>query len=68
MPRKVVSRAKINAFRVPIADLLKDVLRNPLLTDDAPGQQIGSGTVFAYLSGADALGEQGFHLPNLSRE
>ncbi len=43
--------------RVPRADLLKYVLRNPLLTDDAPGQHIGSGTVVPYLSGANTFGE-----------
>jgi hypothetical protein len=43
--------------RVPDADLLKDVLRNPLLTDDAPGQHIRSGFVVTYLSGPNAFGE-----------
>jgi hypothetical protein len=43
--------------RVPWTDLLKDVLRNPLFTDDAPGQDVRSGFVAMYLTGADTVGE-----------
>src|SRR6478609_516277 len=43
--------------RVACADLLEDVLRDPLLTDDAPGQHIGSGFFAVYLAGPNTFGQ-----------